>query len=80
MKYLMINAQSGNQDFGSIPSGVMKICQIIQIIFTIILLNMALLVMPIDYPYSSFKEFVSDGVYSKDWGKKVEIQIAGEPN
>jgi len=35
---------------------------------------------PIDYPYSSFKEFVSDGVYSKDWGKKVEIQIAGEPN
>lgn len=34
---------------------------------------------PIDYPYSSFKQFVSEGSYTEDWGEESDINCAGEP-
>ena len=33
---------------------------------------------PIDYPYSSFEQFVLKGVYTADWGESVDLKIAGE--
>lgn len=32
-----------------------------------------------DYKYSSFHQFVSRGIYPKDWGSDVDFQATGEP-
>ena len=34
---------------------------------------------PWDYPYSSFKLFVEQGLYTADWASDIELDLAGEP-
>ena len=34
---------------------------------------------PLDYPYSSFRQFMKKGQYTENWGEAVEIKCTGEP-